>query len=77
MLLIIDTCELDCSGLIVWRYNEEKTLEWLTEKTNKVAEVLKSKHVNVNTSCAVSKTFIKSTTEADRKRTILYSVEHF
>lgn len=54
----------DVRGLIVWKYNEEKTLSWLGIKVNRVANVLEEKNINVNTSCAVSNTFVKTEKDA-------------
>lgn len=42
-----------------YRYNEEKTLEWLEGKVRKLAEVLKDKKIHVGAG-AVSDTFVTS-----------------
>lgn len=55
---------LDCSGLIVWKYSEEKTLQWLKTKVIKVANILEQKNINVNSECAVSKTFVRTVKES-------------
>ncbi|XP_013148485.1 PREDICTED: ribonuclease H2 subunit B [Papilio polytes] len=43
-----------------YKYNEEKTLNWLEERVHKVAKVLKEKNIHV-TSGAISSTFVSST----------------
>lgn len=43
-----------------YKYNEEKTLNWLEERVHKVANVLKEKNIHV-TSGAISSTFVSST----------------
>lgn len=53
-------CVVDCQDLIVWKYNEEKTLQWLSGKVNRVADVLTEKGVHVSSSAAVSNTYVKS-----------------
>lgn len=46
--------------LMAYKYNEEKTLNWLQRKVERVAEVLKQKGINVTTGSAVSNMFVKS-----------------
>ncbi|XP_046990148.1 ribonuclease H2 subunit B isoform X1 [Schistocerca americana] len=51
--------------LNAYKYNEEKALNWLQRKTERVAEVLKQKGVQVN-NVATAATFVKSgKTESD------------
>lgn len=59
----------------MWKYNEEKTLSWLGIKVNRVANVLEEKNINVNTSCAVSNTFVK--TEKDATGIVSVKIEFF
>lgn len=47
--------------LMAYKYNEEKTLNWLQRKVERVAEVLKQKGINVTTGSAMSNMFVKST----------------
>lgn len=49
--------------LNAFKYNEEKTLSWLKKKTERVADILKQKNINVGGG-AVSATFIKSKSES-------------
>lgn len=49
--------------LNAFKYNEEKTLSWLKKKTERVADILKQKNINVG-SAAVSATFVRSKNEA-------------
>ncbi|XP_066254414.1 ribonuclease H2 subunit B [Euwallacea similis] len=46
--------------LNAFKYNEDKTLNWLKRKTERVAEILKQKNIHVGTSGVVSSNFIKS-----------------
>lgn len=45
--------------LNAFKYNEEKTLQWLQKKTERVADILKQKNIHVGTG-AVSASFVKS-----------------
>ncbi|KAK2580721.1 hypothetical protein KPH14_011349 [Odynerus spinipes] len=47
-------------SLQAFKYNEEKTLNWLKKKVERVAEVLKQKSIHVSQG-AVSATYVKST----------------
>lgn len=49
--------------LNAYKYNEEKTLNWLQRKTERVAEVLKQKGIHVSSGNAVSANFIKTSTD--------------
>ncbi|CAG9839716.1 unnamed protein product [Diabrotica balteata] len=46
--------------LNAFKYNEEKTLIWLKKKTERVAEILKQKNINVSGG-AISATYVKVT----------------
>lgn len=48
--------------MILWQYNEDKTLDWLTPKVEKVSKVLKSQQINVNPNVAISSSFKLSDT---------------
>lgn len=48
--------------LILWQYDEIKTLEWLTPKVEKVSKVLVAQQINVNSNAAISTTFKPSET---------------
>ncbi|KAH1024425.1 hypothetical protein HUJ05_003910 [Dendroctonus ponderosae] len=45
--------------LNAFKYNEEKTLNWLKKKTERVADILKQKNIHVTGSGAVSSNFVK------------------
>ncbi|XP_035731914.1 ribonuclease H2 subunit B-like [Vespa mandarinia] len=47
-------------SLQAFKYNEEKTLNWLKKKVERVAEVLKQKSIHVSQG-AISATYVKST----------------
>ncbi|XP_050307063.1 ribonuclease H2 subunit B [Anthonomus grandis grandis] len=47
--------------LNAFKYNEEKTLNWLKKKTERVADILKQKNIHVSGSGAISSNFVKST----------------
>ncbi|KAK3925836.1 Ribonuclease H2 subunit B [Frankliniella fusca] len=49
--------------LNAYKFNEEKLMKWLAKKSEKVAEVLKTKNVHV-LGGSVSATFVKSSTDA-------------
>jgi len=52
----------EIEDLILWQYDEIKTLEWLTPKVKKVSKVLVSQQINVNPNAAISTTFKPSET---------------
>ncbi|XP_026814155.1 ribonuclease H2 subunit B [Rhopalosiphum maidis] len=52
----------EVGDLILWQYNENNTLEWLTPKINKVAKVLITQQINVNQNAAISSSFKLSET---------------
>jgi len=61
----------------LWQYNENKTLEWLTPKIEKVSKVLVAQQINVNQNAAISSSFKVCETSlqaTDGKKFILYSV---
>lgn len=47
-------------SLQAFKYNEEKTLNWLKKKVERVAEVLKQKSIHVSQG-AISATYVKNT----------------
>ncbi|CAH1715393.1 ribonuclease H2 subunit B [Aphis gossypii] len=47
----------EIGDLILWKYNENSTLEWLTPKIDKVAKVLVTQQINVNQNAAISSSF--------------------
>ncbi|XP_065211198.1 ribonuclease H2 subunit B [Planococcus citri] len=49
-----------CGDLTVWKYNEEKTMQWLEKKVNKVSDVLERKGIHVGTASAASNTYVIS-----------------
>lgn len=53
----------DSSDFQAYRYSEEKTLQWLKLKLNRVAEVLCNNNVQVSEGIACSKNFVKSKKE--------------
>lgn len=53
---------IEIGDLILWQYNEDKTLDWLTPKVEKVSKVLKSQQINVNPNVAISSSFKLSDT---------------
>lgn len=57
MINIIKKLSVVSGDLILWQYNEQKTLEWLTPKVEKVSQVLVSQEINVNPNAAISSTF--------------------
>lgn len=46
-------------SLLAYKFNEEKTMEWLQKKVDRVAEILKQKGIHVSQG-AVSANFVKS-----------------
>ncbi|XP_025424136.1 ribonuclease H2 subunit B [Sipha flava] len=54
----------EVGDLILWQYNESKTLEWLSPKVEKVLQVLVSQQINVNPNAAISSTFKLSASSA-------------
>lgn len=61
----------------MWQYNENKTLEWLTPKIERVSKVLVAQQINVNQNAAISSSFKVCETSiqaTDGKIFILYSV---
>jgi len=48
---------IEVGDLILWQYNENKTLEWLTPKIEKVSKVLITQQINVNQNAAISSSF--------------------
>ncbi|CAG9772019.1 unnamed protein product [Ceutorhynchus assimilis] len=46
--------------LNAFKYNEEKTLNWLKKKTERVADILKQKNIHVSNAGAISSNFVKS-----------------
>ncbi|CAI6347831.1 unnamed protein product [Macrosiphum euphorbiae] len=47
----------EVGDLILWQYNENKTMEWLTPKIEKVSKVLITQQINVNQNAAISSSF--------------------
>jgi len=47
----------EVGDLILWQYNENNTLEWLTPKIDKIAKVLVTQQINVNQNAAISSSF--------------------
>jgi len=68
---------IEVGDLILWQYNESKTLEWLTPKVEKVSKVLAAQQINVNQNAAISSSFKVSETSIQAtkgKIIIIYSV---
>lgn len=42
---------------MLWQYNENKTLEWLSPKVEKLSKLLVNQQINVNSNAAISSTF--------------------
>ncbi|KAF7269351.1 ribonuclease H2 subunit B [Rhynchophorus ferrugineus] len=60
--------------LNAYKYNEEKTLNWLKKKTERVAEILKQKNIHINTSVAISANYVKSNkNDADNESYLRYA----
>ncbi|KAL1491158.1 hypothetical protein ABEB36_011798 [Hypothenemus hampei] len=58
--------------LNAFKYNEEKTLNWLKKKTERVADILRQKNVGVTSSGTTSSNFIK-TNKADNEAYLRYA----
>jgi len=58
-------------SLNAYIYNEEKTMEWLKKKIERVATVLKEKHVHVNSKNAASANFVKAISAQDSSESYL------
>lgn len=57
-----------------YKYNEDKTLNWLKKKTERVAEILKQKNIHVTGSGAVSGNFVRTAkTDADHEAYLRYA----
>ncbi|XP_060517245.1 ribonuclease H2 subunit B [Cylas formicarius] len=60
--------------LNAFKYNEEKTLNWLKKKTERVAEILKQKNIHVTGGGAISANFVKSKSDsADNESYLRYA----
>lgn len=61
--------------LNAFKYNEEKTLNWLKKKTERVADILKQKNIHVTSGGAISANFVKSskTDPADTEAYLRYA----
>lgn len=67
------SCISGPTDLNVWKYNESKTLEYLSEKVHRLAKALQDKSVNVQ-GAATSGTFVKSLkTEVDAVQFLTYA----
>uniref|UniRef100_A0A8D8V8L8 Ribonuclease H2 subunit B n=1 Tax=Cacopsylla melanoneura TaxID=428564 RepID=A0A8D8V8L8_9HEMI len=50
----------------VWKYNEDKTVTWLSNKVNQVMRLLEEKHIHANEDgVAMSSTFVKTKADTD------------
>lgn len=54
-----------------FKYNEEKTLNWLKKKTERVADILKQKNIHVAGSGAVSSNFVKPKSDSNDQEAYL------
>ncbi|XP_030746699.1 ribonuclease H2 subunit B [Sitophilus oryzae] len=60
--------------LNAYKYNEEKTLNWLKKKTERVSEILKQKNIHINSGAAVSANFVKgSKNDSDNDSYLRYA----
>lgn len=70
MTLIADQIDLQWDA---WKYNEQKTLDWLKQKVLRVVEVLKKKLINVNSVSAVSNTYVKAVCNDNQEAALRYA----
>ncbi|KAL1140582.1 hypothetical protein AAG570_000512, partial [Ranatra chinensis] len=58
-------------SLNAYIYNEEKTLNWLKKKAERIVRTLKSRGINVLDSSAVSANFVKSSAVVESRGTLI------